>query len=277
MDIDSMLTKFFQALEVVDPTNYLDDNEQADATTLPRATEMSDVAAPSPAASASTTPAPTPEPTNVVNAPSAPSVSAAATPADSEPTQNCPICLDDVPLSAILVPGPCNHGFCRDCLTMQATLAARAARAPLPCASCGASLDATSVLPLLTPADATALTNALAVAAAGFVRYCAYCNEAVSGGLPTFTCPRCGKQNGPREDDTLAALAASKGWTACPGCGHLASKDSSWSCNYAMCICGVSFCLRCGAPYIRAGGSSSNPRPSNQHGTPSCDCGLYEK
>ena len=277
-NVDSLLTKLFHSLQVLDPTNYIPQNEAivASLSTTESQLNMSNVASASAAAS---NPAPAPAPAPAPTA-AAPVPASLATPTEDPVTPvlvRCPICLDDVPPSHILVPGPCTHGFCRDCLTTQATIAARAKRAPLPCASCGNSLDATAILPLLTPENAALLSTALAHAVAGFVRHCAFCNEAVSGGLATFTCPRCGKLNGPREDDTLAALAAAKGWIPCPGCGNLASKDNSWSCNYTQCICGVSFCLRCGERYVRAGSSSNNPGTSNQHGTPGCSCGLYEK
>jgi len=232
--------------------------------------------------------------------------------ASVEPLTRCAICLDDYPERDFLVIGPCTHSFCRNCLSAQAVHAARSGIAPVNCASCAKPLDGAGLLNLLLPEDAALLDAALARSLAGPVRYCVNpaCGEAVAGqdGVGEFTCPRCGTLNPMggigTHDDALAVLAAERGWVPCPGCGNLASKSDSWSCNYTVCVCGMSFCLRCGKQYSpmakpdddsnsknknsgagpssagAAAGSSSNRNPAppqspNQHGMPTCECGLY--
>jgi hypothetical protein len=78
-------------------------------------------------------------------------------------------------------------------------------------------------------------------------------------------------------EELLRALASRKGWKPCPTCSRITSKDSSWSCNYSVCMCGTAFCFQCGVPYKtgdQASSSSADPR-ANDHGVARCDCGLY--
>lgn len=336
-NVDAILTDLFSALQVFDPTNYIENVPQAPPNnnnsnsspsvrtmTQTRAAQMRaniDVPEAQPAAApvekekqivgesppSVTSPPGTHAANEIIPVP-VPELQAQGTTEEGEGSSSeeellrCAICLDDYPERDFLVLGPCVHSFCRNCLSAQAVHAARSGRAPVLCASCSVPLDGPGLLSLLLPEDAELLSTALAMSLAGPVRYCSACGEAVAGqdGVGEFTCPRCHHVNPiggtGTNDDALAVLAAEKGWVACPGCGNMASKDSSWSCNFTVCFCGVAFCLRCGKRYEQKsdpgaagaaaetgtpGASSSSgqppPQPANQHGQPMCECTLYQR
>lgn len=259
---NSVLNALFDALQIIDPTNYIPPG--AGAATQPHA-----------------------EPAN----PAAEEEADVSddTPNTAEQTHECPICLESAPAANWRIPGPCLHGACEACLRAQVSHAARARRAPVPCATCSDPLDGAATLAFVTGDEAERLSDALAVAAAGHLRYCHACGEAVAStqdfrcpSCDEHTCTRCGAQAHPgtqcnMEFAALTDLAMTQGWTRCPGCRALVSKDSSWSCNYAVCVCSTAFCIRCGVPYRRGLGEQGRNRAGNQHGTPGCQCGLYER
>lgn len=277
--LDELLSHFFQVVQVFDPTNYIGNDEELAAPAAPQhaVAQQSAVDAAAVAIAAPDT-----------------ATNAAAQDTDE---RRCPVCLE-VATGEWIVFGPCSHGVCAECARALVHHAAHARRAPVRCATCGAALDGAATLGMADGEDVQRLGDALAVAAAGRVRYCCECGEAMAlddfqGG--DFSCVRCNARtcvqcgasaHESRCDDVidgestaLAHLVASRGWTRCAGCGALASKHSTGSCNYALCLCGTPICLRCGKQY-RSTTADAPAAPAasaaNMHGVPSCDCGLFE-
>lgn len=275
---ESMLDAFFRSLQVLDPTNYIAPVPQEPVWNPP--------------------PDAVPPPERPVP-PAVPLLpTGALDPATG--TFTCPVCLEELPASSRVVACPRGHGLCRGCLRGVAQHASSAKRAPIPCVSCGDPLDGEQLLNSLDGPARQRLDAALAEAAAGRLSYCANpaCREPfarTASATGDFRCPFCGTPTctkcgatahpgadcpgveGDEGEQALERLARSRGWTRCPRCGVRSSKDSSWACNYARCVCGAPFCLRCGEPYAPPTGEGRGRGARNLHGTPTCQCGLYQR
>jgi E3 ubiquitin-protein ligase RNF144 len=73
------------------------------------------------------------------------------------------------------------------------------------------------------------------------------------------------------EDAHLLKLAHKEGWRQCPRCKNMIAKNDD-DCKFVRCKCGAGFCFDCGAQY-----KSLVANSSNEHGEPSCACGLWDE
>jgi hypothetical protein len=150
----------------------------------------------------------------------------------------------------------CFGSFCEACLASYAAIAlADVALLPLRCAStgCRAPIPLSSVAPLLSAQDATALADAqqrvlrppepntftisvprcVAAAIADNNRV----SELVQDEHNTLSV-------GSDVDAQLEELMEREGWQCCPRCGN--GVERTQGCRHIVCICGGEFCYQCG-------------------------------
>eukprot|EP00177_Eucheuma_denticulatum_P000075 GFKZ01000126.1.p1 GENE.GFKZ01000126.1~~GFKZ01000126.1.p1 ORF type:complete len:471 (-),score=30.36 GFKZ01000126.1:438-1850(-) len=215
----------------------------------------------------------------------------------------CPICLDEIPRAEEFVVESCQHKFCVKCISKHITLLAEEnSKYPIPCPMCDDPLDDSVCLSLVEDRDETYRKLNRLIIERGFcsqLRYCANeeCGEPfdwepnpdVAGNPYEFrvecpiceqaTCVNClqrwheGKTCKENQkdggDDNVEALGRRMGWTRCPQCRTLVDRRKD-DCYFVRCRCGCGFCHKCGAEY-----QSSTPTRDNEHGKPSCNCGLF--
>lgn len=230
----------------------------------------------------------------------------AATPAVPPPSTSCPVCLEEAPTSSTTALGPCGHRVCDGCARKYVTNVAKTTREyPVPCVTCRAPLAMGPCVSAVAAAGAAAVHDVerffLEKMHMGTVRYCANARcgasfdwEAGEGGdvdAGNFvTCPMCGvgscvackvewhegkscaearAEGGEGGDAAVEALAQANEWRRCPRCEEMIEKQVG-DCNFVRCRCRCAFCHRCGVEYVGTAATEAN-----EHGTPSCQCGLW--
>lgn len=215
----------------------------------------------------------------------------------------CPICLSSHAPADLLVLDPCNHIFCRECLTTHVrTVVENTAKFPIPCPQCESTPKLSTYLALLQ--NHPHLQERLRVRALqrhhiSNLNYCANpkCATAFDfeAGPQTahtshrIVCPICGHATCVRckqlwhagkkceqvqaeiDRSGFMELAKQRQWKPCPSCGIMVDRKLG-DCNFVLCRCGVGFCHKCGVKY-----KDLVPNNRNSHGSPACSCGLFDQ
>lgn len=221
----------------------------------------------------------------------------------------CPVCMENVSNISLVIADTCGHGVCGPCMLQYLVVASRERRWPVPCIDCGRPLAPEQCLHTLQGTTPEFDMMERVVLERCFhgetIRYCANneCRapfEFVSRATHSFrsqisdevACPLChaktcikcnqfahenltcelaaGCSQEVQDNWQLARLARRKGWRPCPQCKTFTEKDVG--CNYCVCVCGATFCFKCGLPYKSRHRYGLN---ANVHGVPNCSCGLY--
>ncbi len=212
------------------------------------------------------------------------------------------ICCNDVAELISVAQCQQSHRYCRTCHATHLTAALAEQRGtPLTCMSqrCTAQYSHADALRLLSASDVARFVALERRWKAGDkLRFCARPNcghehTQVNAGEPRFVCTRCGAANcavcrtlwhsgltcakfqalpeqmRSPEDAHLLKLAQKNGWRQCPRCKNMVDKNLD-DCKFVKCKCGCGFCFDCGEPYKSLVGTETN-----EHGEPSCQCGLW--
>lgn len=223
--------------------------------------------------------------------------------------RTCPICLDTVSPYSLITVNDCFHSVCAPCMLQYIATAARERRWPVPCMECRQDIPPELCLQTLSGMSPEYEIMERLVLERCFhgdgIKYCAnrecrapfellqstddlrydqtsdvvscplcYCETCVKcdrSAHEHLTCDQAaGLSPSAQADLQLANLAERSGWRKCPKCKTYTEKEEG--CNYCVCICGATFCYKCGRPYknrLKYG------RNANVHGVPNCSCGLF--
>jgi hypothetical protein len=236
-------------------------------------------------------------------APAAPAVSSSV----STKRVECGVCFDLFPTTSLFRIELCSnkaHLFCRLCHSAHLRAAVSERRGtPLQCMmdACAAVYCGGDARSFLSPADAALFADLERRWKAGNrLRYCAAlkCGKDYvlkDGDETRFVCTKCKAANCAQcrtlwhagltcekfqalpeqlrspEDAHLLKLAQKEGWRQCPRCKNMIAKNDD-DCKFVRCKCGAGFCFDCGAQY-----KSLVATDNNEHGEPSCTCGLWDE